>query len=53
MLYADPNESFWIGGRLTVDEAKMADAIGLGATIFGGGLAIGGIFRMIVMAIRI
>ncbi len=32
----------------TYEAASMAKAIGMGVTIFGGGLAIGGIVRMIV-----
>ena len=46
--YADPNVSFWVGGRLSVEEARMADAAGIGVAIIGGGLAVGGIVRMIV-----
>lgn len=44
--YADPNVSFWFGG--SVEEARMLDAAGLGVTVVGGGLAIGGIIRMVV-----
>ena len=32
----------------TYEKASMAKAIGMGMTIFGGGLTIGGIVRMIV-----
>ncbi len=47
-MYADPNTSFWIGGRLDVEQARLVDAVGMGITVLGGGLAIGGIVRMIV-----
>lgn len=47
-MYADPNMSFWLGGRFSVEEARMIDAGGIGAAIIGGGLALGGIIRMIV-----
>lgn len=46
--YADPNASFWLGGHLSVEEARIADAVGIGVAIIGGGLAVGGIVRMIV-----
>jgi hypothetical protein len=46
--YADPNVSFWVGGRLSVEEARIADAAGIGVAVIGGGLTIGGIVRMIV-----
>jgi hypothetical protein len=46
--YADPNVSLFIGGRLGVEQARIADAAGIGVTVLGGGLAIGGIVRMIV-----
>lgn len=46
--YADPNASFWVGGRLSVEEARIADAAGIGVAIIGGGLALGGIVRMIL-----
>ena len=32
----------------TYEDASMARAIGMGVTVFGGGLSIGGIVRMIV-----
>lgn len=47
-MYADPNVSLWFGGRFSVDEARMLEAGGIGLTILGGGLALGGIVRMIV-----
>jgi len=47
-MYADPNVSFWLGGHFSVDEARMLEAGGIGAAILGGGLAAGGIVRMIV-----
>ncbi len=47
-MYADPDTSLWIGGILNVEEARMVDAGGIGAVVIGGGLAIGGIVRMIV-----
>jgi hypothetical protein len=46
--YADPNTSFLIGGYLNVEQARLADAAGIGVAVIGGGLAIGGIVRMIV-----
>ncbi len=47
-MYADPDASFWIGGYLNIEEARMMDAGGIGAMVIGGGLAIGGIVQMIV-----
>ena len=47
-MYADPNVSLWFGGRFSVDEAQMLEAGDIGLTILGGGLALGGIVRMIV-----
>jgi len=47
-MYADPNASFWVGGYLSVEEARIANAAGIGVAIIGGGLAVGGIVRMIV-----
>jgi len=47
-MYADPEVSFWLGGRFSVEEARMIDAGGIGVTIIGGGLALGGVIRMIV-----
>ena len=43
--------SAWLWGSSwfsNYEEASMAKAIGMGVTVFGGGLAIGGIVRMIV-----
>lgn len=45
-MYIDPNISFWYGG--SVQEARMMDAASLGVMVLGGGLALGGIIRMIV-----
>lgn len=47
-MYADPNLAFWGGGPFNVDEAQMANAAGCGLAVAGGGLAIGGIVRMMV-----
>ena len=47
-VYADPTSSFLFGGRLNVDQAQIADAAGIGGAVVGGGLAIGGIVRMIL-----
>ena len=47
-MYVDPNIAFWFGGRFSVDEAQMIDAGGIGIAVIGGGLAVGGIVRMIV-----
>lgn len=44
-MYAEPDATFWF---LDVSKARMIDAGGIGATVIGGGLAVGGIIRMIV-----
>jgi len=40
-----PFTSSWF---LNYEDQSMAQAIGMGVTVFGGGLSIGGIVRMIV-----
>jgi hypothetical protein len=40
-----PFTSSWFS---TYEEQSMAQAIGMGVTVFGGGLTIGGIVRMVV-----
>ena len=47
-IYADPNMSFWGATIFNVEEAQMVNALGIGATVVGGGLAVGGIIRMIL-----
>lgn len=47
-MYADPELSFWGVSQLNIDEAQMVKAAGIGVAVLGGGLAIGGIVRMIV-----
>ena len=47
-MYADPNMSLWGASSFSVDEAQMVNAAGIGLAVVGGGLAIGGIIRMIV-----
>lgn len=42
---AGPLTSQWF---TSYEAAAMAKAIGMGVTVFGGGLAIGGIVRMII-----
>ena len=51
-IYADSGTSYFIditrspGGWMV--EGQAADAVGIGGAVLGGGLAIGGIVRMIV-----
>ena len=47
-MYADPNMSFWGATVFDVEESWVINAAGVGITVLGGGLAIGGIIRMIV-----
>ncbi len=47
-MYADPETSFWFGGYLSINEARMYDAGGMGVAVAGGLMVIGGIVRMIV-----
>ena len=46
--FAGSQGVFTSGWFTTYEEQSMAKAIGMGVTIFGGGLTIGGIVRMIV-----
>ena len=46
-MSADPTVSFWFGDSV-VQETRMLDASGPGLTVLGGGLALGGIIRMVV-----
>ena len=47
-MYADPNLAFLGGGLFSVEESRIMDAGGVGATVIGIGLALGGIIRMIM-----
>ena len=47
-IYADVNAAIWGVGNLSPNKAQLADAGGFGLLIFGGGLSIGGIVRMVV-----
>ena len=47
-VYADPEMSFWGGTVFSVEDAWVINAAGIGLTVIGGGLAIGGIIRMVL-----
>jgi len=47
-MYADPNVSLWGASSFSADEAQMINAAGIGLAVVGGGMAIGGIIRMIL-----
>lgn len=45
-MYAEPG-LYWQGSR-GWHEAKSLDAIGIGVMVVGGGIALGGVIRMII-----
>ena len=47
-MYANVDEAYMYGSRFSLDQLQVADAGGIGCAVFGGGLAVGGIVRMIM-----